>query len=39
MCLVLFIRHEGDKVNEVEMGNHVKLMEDMGNVWGISWKT
>jgi hypothetical protein len=26
--LVLFIRHEGDQVNEAEIGNHVKRMED-----------
>lgn len=37
----LFIRHESDQVSEAEMGKyeHVKRMDDMGNVSRISGKT
>jgi hypothetical protein len=39
MYLALFIRHEGDQVNEAELGKYVKRVEDMGNVSRISGKT
>jgi hypothetical protein len=39
MRLALFIRHEGDQVNEAEMGKYVERIDDMGNVSRISGKT